>query len=113
MNVRDWLHVDDHCRGVSKVLQNGKSGEIYNIGGGRELHNLEITKLILEEMGFDESSIEYVEDRKGHDLRYSVDWSKIRGELGYLPQVKFEDGLRDTIKWYRDNIEWWKPLKNR
>jgi dTDP-glucose 4,6-dehydratase len=113
MNVRDWLHVDDHCRGVSKVLQNGKSGEIYNIGGGRELNNLEITKLILEAMGFDESSIEYVEDRKGHDLRYSVDWSKIRGELGYLPQVKFEDGLRDTIKWYRDNIEWWKPLKNR
>lgn len=113
MNVRDWLHVDDHCRGVSKVLQNGKSGEIYNIGGGRELNNLEITKLILEAMGSDESSIEYVEDRKGHDLRYSVDWSKIRGELGYLPQVKFEDGLRDTIKWYRDNIEWWKPLKNR
>ena len=113
MNVRDWLHVDDHCRGVSKVLQNGKSGELYNIGGGRELNNLEITKLILEAMGSDESSIEYVEDRKGHDLRYSVDWSKIRGELGYLPQVKFEDGLRDTIKWYRDNIEWWKPLKNR
>jgi len=112
-NVRDWLHVDDHCRGIYQVLMNGRSGEVYNIGGGRELTNIEITSLILEAMGADESSIEYVEDRKGHDLRYSVDWTKINGELGYEPQVKFEDGLRETIQWYRDNETWWKPLKNR
>jgi dTDP-glucose 4,6-dehydratase len=112
-NVRDWLHVDDHCRGIYSVLMNGRSGEVYNIGGGRELTNNEITTLILEAMGADESSIEYVEDRKGHDLRYSVDWSKINRELGYEPQVKFENGLRETIQWYRDNEAWWKPLKNR
>lgn len=112
-NVRDWLHVDDHCRGIHAALMNGKSGEVYNIGGGRELTNLEITNLILEAMGADESSIEYVEDRKGHDLRYSVDWSKIKRELGYEPQVKFEDGLRETIEWYRDNHAWWEPLKKR
>lgn len=112
-NVRDWLHVDDHCRGIFSVLLNGRSGEVYNIGGGRELTNNEITSLILEAMSADESSIEYVEDRKGHDLRYSVDWTKINRELGYEPQVKFEDGLRETIQWYRDNEAWWKPLKNR
>ena len=112
-NVRDWLHVDDHCRGIYAALMNGKSGEVYNIGGGRELTNNEITTLILDAMGADESSIEYVEDRKGHDLRYSVDWTKIKRELGYEPQVKFEDGLRETIQWYRDNEAWWKPLKNR
>jgi dTDP-glucose 4,6-dehydratase len=112
-NVRDWLHVDDHCRGIYQVLMNGRSGEVYNIGGGRELTNNEITSLILEAMEADETSIEYVEDRKGHDLRYSVDWSKINRELGYEPQVKFEDGLRETIQWYRDNEAWWKPLKNR
>lgn len=111
-NVRDWLHVDDHCRGIHAALMNGKSGEVYNIGGGRELTNLEITHLILEAMGANESSIEYVEDRKGHDLRYSVDWTKIHRELGYEPQVKFEDGLKETIQWYRDNKLWWKPLKN-
>ena len=112
-NVRDWLHVDDHCRGIHKVLMNGRSGQVYNIGGGRELTNMEITGLLLQAMGADESSIEYVEDRKGHDLRYSVDWTKIRTELGYEPQVNFEDGLRKTIQWYRDNQAWWKPLKNR
>ncbi|CAN2227969.1 RfbB dTDP-D-glucose 4,6-dehydratase [Candidatus Nanopelagicaceae bacterium] len=112
-NVRDWLHVDDHCRGIYQVLMNGRSGEVYNIGGGRELTNNEITTLILEAMGADESSIEYVEDRKGHDLRYSVDWTKINRELGYEPQVEFEDGLRDSIQWYRNNEVWWKPLKNR
>ena len=111
VNVRDWLHVDDHCRGIFSALTNGRSGEVYNIGGGRELTNNEITTLILEAMGADQSSIEYVEDRKGHDLRYSVDWSKINRELGYEPQVRFEDGLRETIQWYRENEAWWKPLK--
>jgi len=112
-NVRDWLHVDDHCRGIYQVLMNGRSGEVYNIGGGRELTNNEITSLILQAMGADESSIEYVKDRKGHDLRYSVDWTKINREIGYEPQVKFEDGLKETIRWYRDNEAWWKPLKSR
>jgi dTDP-glucose 4,6-dehydratase len=112
-NIRDWLHVDDHCRGIYQVLINGTPGEVYNIGGGRELTNNEITRLILEAMGADDSSIEYVKDRKGHDLRYSVDWTKINRELGYEPKVKFEDGLKETIEWYRDNESWWKPLKNR
>ena len=112
-NVRDWLHVDDHCRGIYAALMNGKSGEVYNIGGGRELTNLEITDLILKEMGTDKTVIEYVEDRKGHDFRYSVDWTKIHRDLGYQPQVKFEDGLKETIQWYRDNEAWWKPLKSR
>ena len=111
LNVRDWLHVDDHCRGIYLVLTQGRSGEIYNIGGGRELNNLEITNLILESMGADETSIEFVEDRKGHDIRYSVDWTKISKELDYAPQISFENGLRDTIDWYRNNEEWWKPLK--
>jgi dTDP-glucose 4,6-dehydratase len=112
-NVRDWLHVDDHCRGIHAALTKGKSGEIYNIGGGRELTNLEITDLILDAMGANRSSIEYVEDRKGHDLRYSVDWTKINRELGYEPQIEFEVGLRETIEWYRNNRAWWEPLKNR
>lgn len=113
LNVRDWLHVDDHCRGIHQALTQGKPGEIYNIGGGRELNNLEITDLILSAMGADKSSIEFVEDRKGHDLRYSVDWSKINRELGYEPQIAFEVGLEQTINWYRENETWWKPLKNR
>ena len=112
-NVRDWLHVDDHCRGIHSILTNGRSGEVYNIGGGRELTNNEITSFILEALGADDSSIEYVEDRKGHDLRYSVDWTKANREFGYEPQVKFEEGLRETVQWYRDNEAWWKPLKNR
>jgi dTDP-glucose 4,6-dehydratase len=111
LNIRDWLHVDDHCRGIYLALTKGRSGEIYNIGGGRELTNLEITNLILESMGADETFVEFVEDRKGHDIRYSVDWTKIANELGYSPQVSFENGLRDTIDWYRNNEEWWKPLK--
>ena len=112
-NVRDWLHVDDHCRAIHRVLMSGRSGEVYNIGGGRELTNVEITHLILDQMGFDDSSIIYVEDRKGHDLRYSVNWQKINRELAYEPIVEFEEGLRETISWYRENVEWWKPLKYR
>jgi len=113
MNIRDWLHVDDHCRGIYLALTKGRSGEVYNIGGGRELTNLEMTKLILESMGADDNSIEFVENRKGHDFRYSVDWTKIKVELNYAPQVSFENGLKDTIDWYRNNEEWWKPLKAR
>lgn len=100
-------------QGIYAVLTKGRAGQIYNIGGGRELTNLEITDLILHAMGADETSIEYVEDRKGHDLRYSVDWSKSKNELGYEPQVTFEQGLAQTIQWYRENESWWKPLKVR
>ena len=110
LNVRDWLHVDDHCQGIHKVLFSDKSGEVFNIGGGEELTNLEITKLILTEMDCGESLIESVEDRLGHDFRYSVNWTKIHSELGYEPRVKFIDGLKSTIQWYRDNPSWWEPL---
>jgi len=111
LNVRDWLHVDDHCNGIHLALIKGKAGEIYNIGGGTELNNLELTDKILDIMGKDRESIEYVEDRKGHDLRYSVDTSKISNELGYTPQVDWEVGLKETINWYQENEAWWRPLK--
>ena len=113
LNVRDWLHVDDHCYGIYLALTKGKAGEIYNIGGGTELNNIELTEKILNLMGKDDSSIEYVEDRKGHDLRYSVDISKITRELGYKPQVKWETGLRDTVEWYLANEAWWRPLTKK
>ena len=111
LNVRDWLHVDDHCRGIHLALTKGKAGEIYNIGGGTELNNLELTKRILEIMGKGQESIEYVEDRKGHDLRYSVNISKISNELGFAPQVNWVAGLKETINWYQENEAWWRPLK--
>jgi dTDP-glucose 4,6-dehydratase len=113
LNVRDWLFVDDHCRGLLAVLESGRAGEIYNIGGGTELTNREITHMMLELCGSDESMIEPVEDRLGHDRRYSVDWTKIREELGYRPEVDFEEGLARTVKWYRENEQWWRPLKER
>jgi dTDP-glucose 4,6-dehydratase len=112
-NVRDWLHVDDHTRGIALVLTGGRAGEIYNIGGGTELTNRELTELLLEATGRDWSSVEHVADRKGHDLRYSVDIGKIRRELGYEPLVPFADGLRDVVEWYRTHREWWEPLKAR
>ena len=112
-NVRDWLHVDDHCRGIAKVLLNGRAGEIYNIGGGTELTNKELTHLLLEATGRDESFVQRVADRKGHDRRYSVDIGKISSELGYTPQVSFEEGLAEVVQWYRDNRWWWEPLKKR
>ncbi len=111
LNVRDWLHVDDHCFGIYLAITKGKAGEIYNIGGGTELTNLELTEKILELMGKNKSSINYVQDRMGHDLRYSVDISKISQELGYKPQVKWETGLRETLEWYLVNEAWWRPLK--
>lgn len=111
LNVRDWLHVDDHCRGIHMVLEGGRAGEIYNIGGGTELTNKELTGLLLEACGADWDRVDRVEDRKGHDLRYSVDISKISNELGYQPQVEFKQGLAEVIQWYRDNRSWWEPLK--
>lgn len=112
-NVRDWLHVDDHCRGIAMVYTKGRAGEVYNIGGGTQLTNVEITKKLLELMGKDWSYVDHVEDRKGHDLRYCVDITKIQNELGYEPQVPFEQGLADVVQWYRDNRAWWEPLKER
>ena len=111
LNVRDWLHVDDHCRGIHSVMLKGKSGEIYNIGGGTELTNLELTQHLLRIMGKDESNIEYVADRPGHDFRYSVDVSKISQELGYTPLVNWKDGLAETINWYQENESWWRTLR--
>ena len=113
INVRDWLHVDDHCFGIYLALTKGRAGEIYNIGGGTELSNIELTKKILSLMGRDESSIDYVDDRKGHDLRYSVDILKISKELGYSPKVDWEAGLKETIDWYLENEAWWRPLKSK
>ncbi len=113
MNVRDWLHVDDHCRGVQLVLERGRAGEIYNIGGGIELTNRDLTTRLLALCGYDASMIEPVTDRLGHDRRYSVDWTKISQELGYRPQVDFEEGLAATVQWYRENEQWWRPLKGR
>ncbi len=111
LNVRDWLHVDDHCQGILKVLEGGGSGEIYNIGGGTELTNYEITLKLLELCGANTDMIEPVADRLGHDRRYSVDCTKISTELGYRPLVPFEAGLEATVRWYYDNEAWWRPLK--
>ncbi|ALV31657.1 dTDP-glucose 4,6-dehydratase [Streptomyces sp. CdTB01] len=113
LNVRDWLHVEDHCLGVDLVRTKGRPGEVYNIGGGTELSNKELTGLLLEACGADWDRVEHVEDRKGHDLRYSVDWSKAREELGYRPRHDFTTGLAETIAWYRDHRSWWEPLKRR
>jgi dTDP-glucose 4,6-dehydratase len=112
-NVRDWLHVDDHCRGIHLVLDKGRPGEVYNIGGGTELSNKELTELLLKSLDADWDSVRHVPDRLGHDLRYSVDISKARGELGYEPRIAFPDGLADTVQWFRDNRPWWEPLKAR
>ncbi len=113
LNVRDWLHVDDHCAGIALALQKGRSGEVYNIGGGTELTNLALTHRLLTAMGADESAVETVPDRKGHDRRYSLDISKIHEELGYSPQIDLDRGLADTIEWYRTNAAWWEPLRQR
>lgn len=113
LNTRDWLHVDDHCLGIYLALTKGKAGEIYNIGGGTELTNIELTKRILVLMDKDDSFIEHIEDRKGHDLRYSVNISKIEQELGYKPQVDWEKGLKQTVDWYLANEAWWRPLKTK
>ncbi|WP_101787116.1 dTDP-glucose 4,6-dehydratase [Nonomuraea indica] len=111
-NVRDWLHVDDHCRGIQLVLDKGSPGEVYNIGGGTELTNRELTGLLLEAFGLGWDLVRRVPDRPGHDLRYSVDCGKLRG-LGYEPRTGFEQGLAEVIRWYADNEPWWRPLKAR
>ncbi|WP_399930803.1 dTDP-glucose 4,6-dehydratase [Streptomyces kanamyceticus] len=110
-NVREWLHVDDHCRALHLVLTKGGAGEIYNVGGGEHTTNREITGRLLELCGADWSSVRQVADRKGHDLRYSLDDSKIRAELGYRPRIPLERGLAELVEWYRNNQAWWQPLK--
>jgi dTDP-glucose 4,6-dehydratase len=109
--VRDWLFVEDHCSGIELVLREGTPGEIYNVGGGDERENLEVIERIIELTGADRSLIRHVEDRPGHDRRYSLDTTKLR-RLGWSPQKEFEDGLRETVEWYRDNRDWWEPLKS-
>jgi len=111
LNVRDWLHVNDHCRGIELVITRGLSGEIYNIGGGTELSNLELAEKILFQFGADESKIDFVQDRLGHDTRYSVDFAKITTDLGYRPEINFGEGLQETIEFYKSNLNWWKSLK--
>jgi dTDP-glucose 4,6-dehydratase len=111
MNVRDWLHVTDHCRGVQLVVEGGEPGQIYNIGGGTELTNQELTQRMLDFFGKDWSMVRPVADRKGHDRRYCLSHDKITAELGYRPVVDFTEGFADTVRWYRDNRDWWEPLK--
>jgi dTDP-glucose 4,6-dehydratase len=113
LNIRDWLHVTDHCRAVETVLAKGKPGRVYNIGGSNEWRNIDIVKLILGELGKPESLISFVQDRLGHDRRYAIDAGKIQRELGWKPEVKFDDGIRMTIKWYLENKGWWEKLLNR
>ncbi|MDF1498578.1 MAG: dTDP-glucose 4,6-dehydratase [Patescibacteria group bacterium] len=110
MNIRDWIYVQDNCEGLDAVLHRGDDGEIYNIGGGDEKTNLELTKIILNELGKDESHIEYVEDRLGHDLRYALNIEKV-SKIGWQPRHTFEDAIKETIKWYKENKSWWKKLK--
>ena len=110
LNVRDWLYVEDHCRAIDLVMRKGRVGEVYNIGGHNEKANIEVVKIILEQLGKPESLITYVTDRKGHDQRYAIDPSKIHEELGWLPETKFEDGIKKTIQWYLDNESWWKNI---
>jgi dTDP-glucose 4,6-dehydratase len=111
LNVRDWLHVDDHCAGIESVLKNGEPGQVYNVGGGNERTNLEITKIILDELALGEDSIRRVPDRPGHDRRYSLNCDRLRS-MGWNPRVDFAMGLRETVRWYRDNPWWWQRIKH-
>ncbi len=110
--VRDWLYVEDHCRAIELIVKKGKAGETYCVGGGRnDVNNLKLAKIILKTMGMGEDRIEFVTDREGHDRRYAIDWSKIERELGWQPKYNLEKGLKITIDWYKNNLEWWKKLK--
>lgn len=110
LNVRDWLYVADHCRAIDLILQKGRVGEIYNVGGHNEMKNIDIVTLICKELGKPESLIHHVTDRKGHDRRYAIDPTKIHEELGWLPETKFADGIRKTIQWYLNHKDWWQPI---
>ena len=110
LNVRDWLYVEDHCAAINLILEKGKVGEVYNIGGHNERANIDVVKTILKQLGKGEDLIEYVGDRKGHDRRYAIDPTKIHNELGWLPETKFEDGIKATVQWYLDNRQWWENI---
>lgn len=110
LNVRDWLYVEDHCKAIDLILHKGRVGEVYNIGGHNEMKNIDIVKIICKELGKPDSLITHVGDRKGHDMRYAIDPSKIHSELGWLPETKFADGIKKTIQWYLDNRDWWEPI---
>ena len=110
LNVRDWLYVEDHCKAIDLIVRKGRIGEVYNVGGHNEMRNIDIVKLIIHELGKSEDLITYVTDRKGHDLRYAIDPTKIHNELGWLPETKFADGIKKTIKWYLDNRSWWEEI---
>lgn len=110
LNVRDWLYVEDHCRAIDLIICEGRIGEVYNVGGHNEMANIDIVKIILKELGKPESLIKFVADRKGHDMRYAIDPSKIHKELGWLPETMFADGIKKTIKWYLDNKKWWQDI---
>lgn len=109
-NVRDWLYVEDHCKAIDLIIRKGKVGEVYNIGGHNERTNLEVVKTVIRELGKSEDLIEYVTDRPGHDMRYAIDPTKIHNELGWLPETKFDDGIKKTIQWYLDNKKWWENI---
>lgn len=110
LNVRDWLYVEDHCKAIDLIVRRGRIGEVYNVGGHNEMRNIDIVKLIIHELGKSEDLITYVTDRKGHDLRYAIDPTKIHNELGWLPETKFQDGIKKTIKWYLENRSWWEEI---
>ena len=109
-NVRDWLYVEDHCKAIDLIIHDGKVGEVYNVGGHNEMKNIDIVKLICKELGKPESLITFVADRKGHDMRYAIDPTKIHNELGWLPETKFADGIKKTVKWYLENRSWWETI---
>ncbi len=109
-NVRDWLYVEDHCSAIDLILQKGTVGEVYNVGGHNEKRNIDVVRLIANALDVDENRISFVSDRKGHDLRYAIDPTKIRRELGWVPKTNFEDGIRKTIQWYLDNRKWWERI---
>lgn len=110
LNVRDWLYVEDHCKAIDLIIHNGRIGEVYNIGGHNEMKNIDIVKMICKELGKSEDLIVHVADRKGHDMRYAIDPSKIRNELGWYPETKFSDGIKKTINWYLNNNYWWEEI---
>ena len=110
LNVRDWLYVEDHCRAIDLVVREGRIGQVYNIGGHNEMRNIDIVRLIVHELGKSEELISYVTDRQGHDLRYAIDPTKIHNELGWLPETRFAEGIRKTIRWYLENRDWWEPI---
>lgn len=110
--IRDWLHIEDHCRAIDTIIHKGKIGETYCVGGNGEKSNMELVRTILKFMCRDESWLEYVEDRKGHDMRYAIDFSKIKNELGWEPQVTFEEGIKKTVQWFLENESWWKNIKS-